>query len=741
MPPKPKPNPNPNPNPKSVAGVSKGKPSTRTDTLPVNMPNIAGLDDDTATSLMSKYLLEQGAQRPEWQNIKLSDRSEAGPATESDQGWNDHDDDDMVESEDDLNPDDPYNYVLGFSPNNPQYSAEFNAAIEEFQHNMGIAVTNAKQREDAMKKAIDDMGTKSDKLSEIVGMLVPDFGRIPRDLVDQELQRMKVIADELDRKRTGLKDQLILSKTNPSPSELLGKKLTPEEIKLLRNAHVTYQRFMQNKILSMPNEPGKITRLRDVVFDEESGLIATFNKMLGDKTPNDPLKELFGNPHLLSIPLLAIASIGPWFAVQCGYLNNPSIVLGNDLSNRLCEMIVKVIVFKVLPISHSLIAILNGHLNPNTIKKLAGGLFGTVVAWSNFPVFRQAFYGSSVCFKLMVSLVTSTMLESPWSSVCIGFLVYQNGSWIVSSLSTYMGVENRDIAELFDHRLAGVAPVPEINFRDGMGTALKTLALRLIHGSVATGQSVLTTIGIGASIPQAIPRLFERIKQRAASYLQLCAVHNPGHTYSMSLLGMLRSEIMDMLTDHTLSEDVRKELNDIKIFLGCVSGEVTDELVEAFLAQKIIVNGDFGCRAKEDDIQAVTSEMTYESQIIAAQVIDSAPAIDAAQVEVLPNGDVVLYDRPGEPAGSNVDVTDRRSMGVFAEHAGMVAPGNVKEWDRRKKNYDESGKFGGGRSRSRKRSVSKRTRRKGVAKKQKSKKNKRQSRRKVRRASSRKSRK
>lgn len=48
---------------------------------------------------------------------------------------------------------------------------------------------------------------------------------------------------------------------------------------------------------------------------------------------------------------------------------------------------------------------------------------------------------------------------------------------------------------------------------------------------------------------------------------------------------------------------------------------------------------------------------------------------------------------------------------------------------------------GGRRSRSRKRSVSKRTRRKGVAKKQKSKKNKRQSRRKVRRASSRKSRK
>jgi len=47
----------------------------------------------------------------------------------------------------------------------------------------------------------------------------------------------------------------------------------------------------------------------------------------------------------------------------------------------------------------------------------------------------------------------------------------------------------------------------------------------------------------------------------------------------------------------------------------------------------------------------------------------------------------------------------------------------------------------GGRSRSRKRSVSKRTRRKGVAKKQKSNKNKRQSRRKVRRASSRKGRK
>jgi hypothetical protein len=55
---------------------------------------------------------------------------------------------------------------------------------------------------------------------------------------------------------------------------------------------------------------------------------------------------------------------------------------------------------------------------------------------------------------------------------------------------------------------------------------------------------------------------------------------------------------------------------------------------------------------------------------------------------------------------------------------------------------DLGGNLGrGGRSRSRKHSVSKRTRRKGVAKKEKSKKNKRQSRRKVRRASSRKLRK
>lgn len=54
---------------------------------------------------------------------------------------------------------------------------------------------------------------------------------------------------------------------------------------------------------------------------------------------------------------------------------------------------------------------------------------------------------------------------------------------------------------------------------------------------------------------------------------------------------------------------------------------------------------------------------------------------------------------------------------------------------------EDNGDMGGGRSRSRKRSISKLTRRKGVAKKQKSKKNKRQSRRKVRRTSSRKDRK
>jgi hypothetical protein len=53
----------------------------------------------------------------------------------------------------------------------------------------------------------------------------------------------------------------------------------------------------------------------------------------------------------------------------------------------------------------------------------------------------------------------------------------------------------------------------------------------------------------------------------------------------------------------------------------------------------------------------------------------------------------------------------------------------------------DSAEFSGGRSRSRKRSASKRTRRKGIAKKQKSKKNKRQSRRKSRHSSSRKGRK
>lgn len=731
--------PKPNPNPKSVAGVSKGnKPHTRPETVPVNIPNIDNLDDDDATTVMSEYLLKQGQQGQQRQQ-GLPIKTKLGQVVQSGEAANSSDSDDIDEEVDDLNLDDPHGYVLGFSPTNPQYNDEFNAAIEQFQRTMGNAVTNASEREDAMKNAIDIMDTNSEQLSRIVSHVLPTFGRIPRDLVDQELQKMKEIADELDTKRNGLKEQLILSKTKPSRSELLGKKLTPEEITLLRNAHKTYQTFMQRKILPMPNDQGNITRLRDVVFNEESGLIATFNKMLGDKTPNDPLKELFNYPHLLSIALLAIASIGPWFAVQCGYLNNRSIVLGNVLSNKLCQMIVSVIVFKVLPISHSLIAILNRHLNRNTMKKLAGGLFGTVVAWSNFPLFRQAFYGSSVCFKLMVSLVTSTMLESPWSSVCIGFLVYENGSWVVSNLSRYMGVENRDIAELLDDRIAS-APVQAINFRDGMSTALKTLALRLIHGSVASGKLVLDTIKTGASIPQAIPRLFESIKQGAASYLQLCAVHQPGHIYSMSLLGMLRTEIMRVLKDESLPSDVRTELNDIKIFLGCVSGEVTEELVEAFIAQETIVNDHFGCRAKEDDIQAVTSGMTDESQIIAAQVIDSAPAIDAAQVEVLPNGDVVLYDRPGELAESNIDVTDPHSMGVFAEHAGTVAPQNVKQWNDRV-TKDKFGNFGGGRSRSRKRSVSKRTRRNGVAKKQKSNKNKRQSRRKVRRASSRKGRK
>lgn len=90
------------------------------------------------------------------------------------------------------------------------------------------------------------------------------------------------------------------------------------------------------------------------------------------------------------------------------------------------------------------------------------------------------------------------------------------------------------------------------------------------------------------------------------------------------------------------------------------------------------------------------------------------------------------------PSGSSSDRPSARSSSAFAQggNSAFIFPPQSST----KPGAQPPGRLGG-RSRSRKRSVSTRTRRKGVAKKQNSKKNKRQSRRKVHRASSRKGRK
>jgi len=90
--------------------------------------------------------------------------------------------------------------------------------------------------------------------------------------------------------------------------------------------------------------------------------------------------------------------------------------------------------------------------------------------------------------------------------------------------------------------------------------------------------------------------------------------------------------------------------------------------------------------------------------------------------------------RPSDEARDLLDTTHRPGIGIgIGMNSGDEGDDDMGDGG--------AGAFGGGHSRSRKHSVSKRTRRKGIAKKQKSKKNKRQSRRKVRRASSRKLRK
>ena len=98
-------------------------------------------------------------------------------------------------------------------------------------------------------------------------------------------------------------------------------------------------------------------------------------------------------------------------------------------------------------------------------------------------------------------------------------------------------------------------------------------------------------------------------------------------------------------------------------------------------------------------------------------------------------GDQFMSSSKGDQLG---DFRVGQQPGIVQAHRAQVAAHDTAEAEARRLAAAEAE---GGRSRSRKRSVSKRTRRKGVAKKQKSKKNKRQSRRKVRRASSRKGRK
>jgi hypothetical protein len=98
-------------------------------------------------------------------------------------------------------------------------------------------------------------------------------------------------------------------------------------------------------------------------------------------------------------------------------------------------------------------------------------------------------------------------------------------------------------------------------------------------------------------------------------------------------------------------------------------------------------------------------------------------------------GAAVLLQRPSARGGER-DPPPSSQAGAQAPPAG-AQPGAARGGIVNPSGMDQDG----GHSRSRKHSVSKRTRRKGVGKKQKSKKNKRQSRRKVRRASSRKLRK
>jgi hypothetical protein len=104
--------------------------------------------------------------------------------------------------------------------------------------------------------------------------------------------------------------------------------------------------------------------------------------------------------------------------------------------------------------------------------------------------------------------------------------------------------------------------------------------------------------------------------------------------------------------------------------------------------------------------------------------------------EILEAGNVLSPDNPSK---SVLDSEGRLNPSLDFQYAQQFR-GRRSDTEMNEGDGDGDPAQGGG-SRSRKRSVSKRTRRKGVAKKQKSKKNKRQSRRKVRRASSRKSRK
>jgi hypothetical protein len=549
--------------------------------------------------------------------------------------------------------------------------------------------------------------------------------------------------------------QTQIATTGPVPAAALANPEEPvldvKRIQELKKATDTWNISMQSKIQHLPTEQDDISRLQELTFGDH-GLIVCFHGMLDARKPGTNFSELIKSDKGIALAVCALAQIGPFLLVQGKALDkNMEGYIMTDESHELTllrESVVSSVVFTVFPISESLSVILSRlrFNEPGFWIKITGGIIGVQMAFNNYTVFQQVFYLSSAGLALMRSFASEMLVNYPYSCACFAVMLKEHGNDVSDMVRNWFGLPpSTSMRKLFD-RIAESerAPARELDWSSWRGLCW-TLPSRLIDSVVSTVEStahhVFRTVSSVSGAPIAVSQAIQDMKMDMAVSLQFRALAEgprSGETivhHHLSLLECFRSDFMRRC--EPLLEDVdpetRERLHAISDHLGLLVPAITIPKVAAHEAQALLMGFKPVAAA---DAAAVYGGPADDSIDLANEVMRMPDQgyVDNSTVVFLPNGDSIMLEAGSQtPSGSYVDVHDLTS---FLSDARAAATADAAERMGQGKN-----RFGGGRSRSRKRSVSKRTRRKGVAKKQKSNKNKRQSRRKVRRASSRKGRK